>query len=146
MNDATPSSISYDHLTNPVPVLITFQPTDYSINDALPRISLWNQSLPTVQHWSERHARSAHLNQYDTGAWMFFTRLSFSVCQVFKSRICVCNHFLFQPLFRCDYSNQVTWKKIIQSLRFFFWKQKLSSFFANGPITLITLGDDIVAN
>ena len=71
MNDATPSSISYDHLTNPVPVLRTFQPSDDSINEALPRISLWNQSLPTVQRWSERHARSAHLNQYDTGAWMF---------------------------------------------------------------------------
>ena len=72
MNDATPSSISYDHLTNPVPVLRTFQPSDDSINDALPRISLWNQSLPTVQLWSERHARTAHLNQYDTGAWKFF--------------------------------------------------------------------------
>ena len=34
MNDATPSSISYDHLTNP------FQPSDDSINDALLRINV----------------------------------------------------------------------------------------------------------
>ena len=51
------------NLTNPVPILRTFQPSDDSINDDLPRMSLWNQSLPTVQLWSERHERSA---------WVFF--------------------------------------------------------------------------
>ena len=104
MNDATPSSISYDHLTNPVPVLRTFQPSDDSINDALPRISLWNQSLPTVQLWSERHERST---------WVFFLQAYHFLFAMYSNlvSVSVIIFFFFSQL-QCDYSNQALGRRL----------------------------------
>ena len=135
MNDATPSSISYDHLTNPVPVLRTFQPSDDSINDARPRISLWNQSLPTVQLWLERHERST---------WVFFLQAYHFLFAMYSNLVSVSVIIFF--VFSHSYSATTRTRHLEGDYPITTFFGELSRFFANGPITFINLRENIVAN